>query len=88
MADDSSEWVTTWQISKMIGISPDSARRMCERGAWPSGYQSRPGAAWRVKRSEVVKWLAALQPKRRRRSLDEVTPQPAQAPPEKPSDSD
>ncbi len=72
MADDSEHeeprWMTTWEVSKMIGQSPDTVRRMCEGATWPNAYRRHTGAPWRIPLSDVEAWQESMKPVVRRRA--------------------
>lgn len=59
------EWLTTGEAAEILGRSPDTVRRMCDRGAFDGAYQPRAGDHWRIPLEAVLRFVEAVKPVRR-----------------------
>jgi excisionase family DNA binding protein len=56
LRDPAKMWYTVGEVATGLGFSPNTVRRMCERGDIP-GARLHVGSEWRVPRSGVIEYL-------------------------------
>ena len=54
-------WYNVAEIARGAGVSRDTARDWCEKGAIPGAIYYGPDIGWRVPRSGLIEYLAGLQ---------------------------
>lgn len=63
--------LTTSQVAKMLGYTPEGVRGLCDRGVFPYAFRAVPGGPWRIPEPDVeaLRGQARAVQRRRRRGL-------------------